>query len=177
MITTTWYLIEGVNPEPWTAPTFTRRGSGGYATKNAQLIAFQNALAEQILAIRPNVRPTVEDLALDVWIWRELEVYQTATGRKQTRHVADRSNILKATEDALQGHKPSDDCPFYRPEGILFKNDKQIVDGSTTIVEQLVGTQPCILLRVRDPLETPRSTVGRSARSTMHFQKKLWMEV
>lgn len=152
MITPCFYLVTGVNPQPWRAPTVTK-----FSTfKNGPLAVYQNALAEAILDIRPDVVPTTEDIALDLWIWRELEKYETVTGRKQTSKRADRSNILKATEDALQARKNPDHPEWAK--GILFRNDVQVVAGSTTIVEQEIGTEPKILLRIRPPGLTRQAT-------------------
>jgi len=166
MITPTFYLVKGVQPQPWTAPTFTRGRSKTVTFKNGPLDIYQRALAEAILDIRPDVVPTTEDIALDLWIWRELEQYETESGRKQTTHRADRSNILKATEDALQKSKEA-------LRGILFLNDVQVVSGNTVIVEQEIGTEPCVLVKIGPP----SFGIGPLARANLEINGRSWVEI
>lgn len=135
----TTFIIEGLVSEPWTAPTFVRRGNGGYASKNERLRIYQNALAEAVRDKYPNAPCLDCDITFDLYIWRELEQYETESGRRQTRKRADRSNLLKATEDALQG--------------ILFFNDRQIRDGRTHVVKQEVGIESLIEIRIEEWVE------------------------
>lgn len=121
-------FITELNPEPWAMPTIgtARRGKNVYptTTKNGIQEAYQEGLKGSVAAAYPNLEPFPDDmkLQLEIYVWRALDTYQTATGRTHTRHVADATNIQKATEDALQG--------------ILFKNDTQVKRCSTEIIEQ-----------------------------------------
>lgn len=138
-MTSVWYLVEGINPEPWTAPTASMFRKGGRVmartSKNEALRTYQQAIADEIAAeVAPWDFHAEGELELDVWFWRNLDQYRSDSGRLITRKRADRSNLLKAFEDALQG--------------VAFKNDVQIVSGRTTIVKQSVGVDPRILFRL-----------------------------
>lgn len=148
----TYLLLDGANPEPWTAPegAVGRRGGKSFVMmhKSAQLDAYQKMIAETVAGILPdNYEPTAADIVLDVWFWRRLEQYQSATNRTITKKVADRSNMLKAFEDALQGVRLKKDGPAI---GALFLNDRQVVAGETYVVAQRVDVEPMIFLRMYD---------------------------
>lgn len=130
-------VIEGLNPEPWTAPDISmeRRGSRTYprASKSPILAAYQEALRENIAEAYPDL-PMMPDvhLQLSFHFWRKLDLYKTATGRNMQRKVADATNLQKATEDALQG--------------ILFKNDNQVKRVASEIVAEGVDVEPHIVV-------------------------------
>jgi Holliday junction resolvase RusA-like endonuclease len=146
MLEPTYYLIEGINPEPWVAGTAYRRGHRGVGVAKSQALTdYQNAIAEAINdALADDHKPYTEELELQVWLWRCLDKYQTESGRWQTRHRADLTNMLKALEDALQARKAMPDFPG------LIKNDVQIVVSQVSVVAQATDVHPMILLRLQN---------------------------
>jgi Holliday junction resolvase RusA-like endonuclease len=137
VIETLKITIRGVTPEPWTAGTAFRRGPRGVGiAKNAALVAYQEAVKE---ALREQFtgEPITDDIVLDVWFWRQLATYEGPSGRMVTKHRCDLSNMVKAFEDACQG--------------ILFKNDNQVVRNSACIVGQSKDIESMIIVRISDP--------------------------
>lgn len=133
-------VINGINPEPWTSPTASVIRAGGKPRpqlhKNARLRNYQEAVQE-VIAPELTTRSELfsdDNLDLQCFFWRQIEQYQTATGRNQSRHAADASNLLKALEDALQG--------------LVFKNDRQVRRAQTTIVKQEKNIEPKIIVLV-----------------------------
>lgn len=149
-----FFVLLDLNPEPWQAPQGSIANHGGRPFvamhKTAQLEAYQNAVDESLRDVLPDgFKQITEEVRLDVWFWRRLESYQ-GEKRMVTKHRADRSNLLKAFEDALQG--PPKKGKGEKREGVLIKNDVQIVAGLTRIVEQSKETEPRIVIRVTDPV-------------------------
>jgi Holliday junction resolvase RusA-like endonuclease len=147
-----WYIIEGINPEPWTAPTAMtgRKGGKTFArlVQSDTLRSFQLAVKEEFPDQNGHVDMAVTDVALQFFIWRQLPSYEIEDGRKSRRHVADATNLQKALEDALQG--------------ILFKNDRQVTSVSTTIVEQAETTTPLILIHMEAAEPVPAWVMGQA---------------
>lgn len=122
----TWYLIEGINPEPW------RASEGSLGRKNGKVFIqfhkpgtvrdYQEALKETFLAEYPDASITESVISLELIFWRQMT------------NVADATNLQKSTEDALQG--------------VLFKNDQQVKFVSSYIAEQLPDTDPAILIGI-----------------------------
>lgn len=133
------YWIEGINPLPWTAPGIgvVRRGGKPVPTtyKDGGLAAYQeavrDALEDQVAGETPETY-AAPSVWLRFYLWRELPSYQGDGARRSTRNVADATNMQKALEDACQG--------------VLFKNDRQVKDIATVIVEQSPTTQPFIVI-------------------------------
>lgn len=145
-----YLLLDGCNPEPWTAPqgAIGRRGGKPFVMmhKSAQLDTYQKTVAEAVADILPDdFVPFIEELVLDVWFWRRLDSYKSEAGKTVTKHRADRSNLLKAFEDALQGVAMEKDAPKV---GCVYINDVQIVSGETSIVEQTKTVDPMIFVRL-----------------------------
>lgn len=132
-------VMKGLNPEPWTSPTASVGRKGGRVIpqlhKNARLRNYQAAIKEMLekQGMTP-VYQNKEPVELHCFFWRQIERYETATGRKQSRHKADATNLLKALEDALQG--------------FAFKNDSQVQLARSCIVEQKPETEPKIVVVV-----------------------------
>lgn len=118
-----WYILE-VNPEPWAVgPIAYARRAGkmtAYMGQNAQLAAYKEAVQEALLEQNPE--QINGEVSLRFYFWRTQADYETLQGRRARKHEADVTNLQKATEDALQG--------------ILFKNDKDVVDVRSVRVEQ-----------------------------------------
>ncbi len=127
------YFVGGINPEPWTAPSFARRNKGkSDVYKSESLRVYQEAIAEEFVRLYPNVKPTDEPCEITFCFWRELGRYKVGDGRKSQRHVADATNMQKATEDALQG--------------ILYTNDNLVTIVRSVIMQQDEDTDPGVLI-------------------------------
>jgi len=117
------YFVLDINPEPWAVgPAGVARKNGKlipYIGPNKQLQAYQNAIKELI-----GEQPKFIDgkILLRFYFWRNRAEYETPQARTHRKHEADTTNLQKATEDALQG--------------ILFKNDKDVVDIHSKMVAQ-----------------------------------------
>ena len=119
------YLLNNINPEPWTPGQIGVRNHKRFMYKDAKLTAFQKAVASQLKQDYPEITKLEGDFTLHMWFWRSTE------GGGQP---ADRTNLQKATEDALQG--------------VLFKNDRCSISGYSEIVEQGPDVEPCIIIEV-----------------------------
>lgn len=128
-----WFLVEGINPEPWQASEASSgRAKGGKTFvrfhKPQGLADYQEALKANFKERYPDVEPASGTAEVVFYFWREVNVDSKAK-------VADATNLLKATEDALQG--------------LLYVNDKQNKHVQSYIVEQLADTEPMILIGIR----------------------------
>ena len=134
-----WFLIEGVNPEPWTASQAATGRKGGQRVvsfyKSEQLKVYQEAIKAEMKQNYPDLVPVEGDLEIEFYFWRQLTEYKTETDRQSRSHHADATNMQKALEDALQK--------------ILFKNDRWVRRITSTVVEQEVTTESQILIGVR----------------------------
>lgn len=153
---THWYLIDGINPEPWTA------SEGSIGRKNGKLYVqyhkqeglrmYQAALQEAFERDYPHVRPIGGNnvrIELQFYFWRQLVNYESDSGKSVQRHQADVTNLQKATEDALQG--------------ILYVNDRDVQRVTSMIMEQMPRTQPAILICVA-PTVPPYHDIDIKAR-------------
>lgn len=118
-----WFVLD-LNPEPWAiGPVgYARRGGkmSAYVGRNQQLDAYKEAVRE---ALGPgHVLITDSLVELRFYFWRNRADYNTSQARTHRKHEADLTNLQKATEDALQG--------------VLFKNDKDVHDVHSIMVEQ-----------------------------------------
>lgn len=133
-----YYLVEDLNPEPWTASegSVGRKGGKTFVLfhKPTQLRNYQEALTEMFKQQNPQARLYTGNLELHFYFWRELASYETPTGRQGRAHIADATNLQKSTEDALQG--------------ILYKNDRDIRCIQSVIVSQTPSTIPAILIGI-----------------------------
>ena len=106
-----WYVLD-CNPEPWAiGPVGFARKSGklsAYVGRNAQLDNYKKTVAEAIEDESPVMMTGEVDITF--YFWRRQIAYTTPQARTHRKHEADATNMLKSTEDALQG--------------ILYKNDK-----------------------------------------------------
>lgn len=121
------FFIEGLNPEPWSAPMVQRRQS----FKSERLINYQAGLRTEIAAemeSRGLERFTAETapfgVCLNLQFWRDTE----------HGNVADLTNLIKSTEDALQ--------PGPDGEGGVVDNDRLVVALSGRIIKQEKGALP-----------------------------------
>lgn len=130
-----WYILE-VNPEPWAVGpiAYARRGGkmSAYMGQNAQLNAYKEALKEEIANKNPKMLEG--KITLQLFFWRRRDDYETPQGKRARKHEADTTNLQKATEDAMQG--------------ILYKNDKDVVDVHSRMIEQDVATRGRVVIGV-----------------------------
>lgn len=130
----TTIIISDINPEPWTAPSVAigrKKGGGLYPQvySSAALKAYQSAIRESLTKA-----PVEHDVVLRFYFWRQLPAYDTERARRARKHEADATNLQKALEDALQGY--------------MFKNDRQVQDVRSIIMEQAHGTRPMIVIQM-----------------------------
>lgn len=134
-----WYVIPGVNPIPWTAPEVAIGRKNGkpfpIVHSAAELKNYKEAVAEGVRERYPDTEMIEDEIALTFFFYRQLPVYEKgAKGRKSRSHVADATNMQKATEDALQG--------------VLFKNDRQVVHAESWVMSQAEDTDPLIVVNL-----------------------------
>lgn len=132
------YMLFGINPVPWKSPNVGIGRRNGKVVpqvyKAAELAAYQEAIREQMSQVVPQaILETHERLALTFYLWRN-------AGTKAD-HTSDATNLQKALEDALQG--------------VLFKNDRNIVHVQTWIMEQGAGVSPKIVIEIEEAPEPP----------------------
>lgn len=124
-----------INPDPWAiGPLSIGKRNGKFfpiVGRNNQLDAFKQAIREELESqdIGMVDYPTYR---LSFWFWRRLD--SNTAGTK--KHVADTTNLQKATEDALQG--------------VLIENDRNVVDVHSVTVAQNPTVKPGILIRIED---------------------------
>lgn len=128
--------FDGVNPEPWTAPTASVGRSGGRAFvrmhKSEALRVYQEAVKAEFRRLRPELEPTSAPIELTFVLWRQRTQYQDSAKRTRTKNAADATNMQKALEDALQG--------------VLFENDRQVVSVCTRVMAQGIDVEPRIII-------------------------------
>lgn len=134
--------IEGINPEPWTAPDISigyGKGRRPYpqVSRGGRLKAFQQAITESIEIAYPHgLKPFQPGTPLRVTFlfWRQLDSYTVESGRTASRNVADATNMQKAMEDALQG--------------VLFGNDRDNKSVKSVVMEEGPNVKPRIVVMI-----------------------------
>lgn len=111
-----------------------RKGKGHYVQfgANGVLETYQHAIRQSLTEQGATVHEP--DYSLRIWIARQIVQYQSTSGRKVTRNEADGTNILKGTEDALQG--------------ILITNDRRCAQGHWLMMGQDKDVIPLILIEL-----------------------------
>lgn len=126
------YFVQGINPEPWEAPTASLGRKGGkhyvHMHKNDGLRAYQEGFKSAFLEQNPDWQYFDTPIELTFYFWRQKD---HAESRAAT---ADATNLQKATEDALQG--------------VLYPNDQLVHKVTSCIVEQEQSTEPKVLILV-----------------------------
>lgn len=137
--------LDGINPEPWQAPLGSVGRKNGHnfvrmSTPPKQL-AYQTAIRETIDTAYPQYAPDQGDdylfpkglaLSIKYWFWRKRDKYQTESGRNMTANEVDLTNLVKATEDCLQGR--------------LIWNDVEVAHSEAWMVQQGVDVRPHIMI-------------------------------
>ena len=134
-----WHWLDGINPEPWTAPNMAvQHGQGGrahpVAYKSLGLRVYQEAVKEELDGRATLIFDPGTPITLDFYFWRKLPDYTTDESRRARKHEADATNMQKALEDALQG--------------VLFENDRDVKRISSEIMEQGHDVEPRIGIRI-----------------------------
>jgi Holliday junction resolvase RusA-like endonuclease len=128
-----WFLLE-INPEQWAIGDISvGRKNGGLfpiVGRNAQLYNYQQGVKELLDGIQ--MLPEGK-YRLEFFFWRQQITYQ-GTRKKVKKNQVDATNLQKALEDALQG--------------VLFGNDRDVVDIHSVIVEQGPNVKPMVVLGV-----------------------------
>lgn len=128
-----WYVLE-VNPEQWAIGDVSvgRKNGKLYPSvgRNAELYNYQQAVKE--ILDGSQMLPEGK-YRLEFFFWRQQSVY-TGAKKKVKKNQVDATNLQKALEDALQG--------------VLFGNDRDVVDIHSVIVEQGPDVRPLIVLGV-----------------------------
>lgn len=137
-MTELWFHV-GVNPEPWAVGPigYNRRGGkmGAYMGRNQQLDAYENAVKEAVQA-QYNGPMLTGKLSVEFFFWRHRAEYTTPQARTHRKHDADATNMLKATEDALQG--------------VLYANDKDNAEVRARIMAQGPDVEGQIVIHITD---------------------------
>lgn len=130
-----WFVLD-VNPEPWAIGPVGVSRTGGklrpYVGRNAQLFAFQETVKA---ALEGSPEMEAGKYSVRLILWRERAEYETPQARTHRKHEADATNMQKAFEDALQG--------------VLFKNDKDVIDIHTSVIKQGPGVHGKIVLGIK----------------------------
>jgi Holliday junction resolvase RusA-like endonuclease len=132
-----WYYAE-INPVPWTVPSISiRRSKNGkpypqlYSSET--LVTYKKALYGEIKKDYKLDEPTKSPVRLEFYFSRKIESFNTK-GRKRNSNYADATNLQKAAEDALQG--------------LLFVNDSQVTQVSSTVVAQDPDALPWVVVKL-----------------------------
>jgi Holliday junction resolvase RusA-like endonuclease len=141
-----WFVLD-VNPEPWAIGDLSvgRRGGKVFPMvgRNNQLHSYKEAIKEELGDPGLFIEGPIE---LRFWFWRRRDDYKTPQARTHRKHEADVTNMQKATEDALQG--------------VLFKNDKDVNDVHSVVVEQGPDVTPRVVVAIRAGTKFPRVMEG-----------------
>jgi len=133
-----WFLIEGINPEPWQASQASvgRKGGKNFVQfyKPESLRFYQESIQEYMTEHHPQAVELPGDISLVFYFWRQLTLNEMFEGKNRRTHVADATNLQKSLEDALQN--------------VLYQNDRNIKDIRSHIVEQGQDTLPRILIAI-----------------------------
>lgn len=146
-----WYVMD-VNPEPWVVgPINVIRKGGHFIPKvgqDVQLADYQKAIKQFLEDQNPVM---VEGkVRLTFLFWRQQTAYQTQRGRRHRRHEADLTNMIKATEDALQGVVIGNDRDTREVAGYIIQQGPD-VRGRVIVCVEPAG-MPYILREVPDEI-------------------------
>jgi Holliday junction resolvase RusA-like endonuclease len=122
------YEVSDINPEPWTAPIGSKiRNNRTVFYQRNKLRNYKAALKKAFQRLYPNLPLQPGLLEVKFYFWRN--------NADSSGNLADGTNLLKSTEDALQG--------------IIYANDRYNLSGSFGIVEQGPNVNPRIWICVR----------------------------
>lgn len=140
-----WFKLF-LNPEPWAVGSVSiGKQDGkhvGRISPNPNLAAFQNAVKEEMQDV-PKL--SSEYRRFEFYFWRQQARYIDVADRVRQRNQADATNLQKGLEDALQG--------------ILFDNDREVVDIRSVMMSQGTHTNPLILIRAMRVWNSPYADI------------------
>lgn len=157
-----WYIIDGVNPEPWAASQASIGKRNGkmipHFHKPEQLRQYQESVKDLFPEQNPHFTKLEGEIELIFYFWRQLPIYEVGEG-KSTRQAAqaDATNMQKALEDALQG--------------ILYENDKDVRSVRSVIVAQGNECSPCILICAGTYADSEELDTVQDVRRTLAIPK------
>lgn len=139
MTTERWYVLP-LNPEGWAVGPLAVARTGGklrpFMGRNQQLHAYKEAVAEELVKRYGSLLPTDSEVELKVYAWQRLDSYTSHTGRKTRDKAADLTNIVKATEDAIQK--------------ILIKNDNKVMAQRNVIADRSPAIEGALVISIND---------------------------
>lgn len=140
-----------LNPEPWAIGPVgyaRRKGSmSAYVGRNQQLHAYQEAVRELLDGVEMMEGP----YKLTIYFWRNVAEYTTPAQRQARKHDADVTNLLKGTEDALQGILIGNDRDVRHVQGILVDQGPDVIPSVVIVCESWIKTNiPDDVLTVLD---------------------------
>lgn len=133
-------FVLDINPQPWAiGPVgYARKGGSmsAYVGQNKQLHAFQEAVREEI-----GQQPMIEGQhMLRMYFWRNRAEYTTPNQRQHRKHEADVTNMVKSTEDALQGILFGNDRDTRRVMGEIVEQGPDVAGRIVIVIEPYIGT-------------------------------------
>lgn len=134
----TKFFVLGLNPEPWAIGTISRGKNYSSISPNDTLLAYQNAVKEEL---EDEEMLDWEYVELTFYFWRQQTKYLDASDKIRQKNAADSTNLGKGLEDALQG--------------VLFKNDRIVRDVRSVIVAQGADVTPRIVIKA-NPFSTSK---------------------
>ena len=145
-----YLFIDGINPEPWTAPDVSigyGKGRRPYpiVSKGERLRFFQEAVKESIEMAYPHGFTLPEPgtpIRVTFLFWRQLDSYTKESGRTASRNVADATNMQKATEDALQKVLFGNDRDNKSVKSVVMAEGPDVAPRIIAIIEQ--GPDPML---------------------------------
>lgn len=130
-----WFVLD-VNPDPWEVGPMNVVRKGGvfrpFVGRSQKLDDYKKAVREAIMKGDQPYSFMTGKLSLTCWFWRNRAEYENPQARRYRSHDADATNLLKSTEDALQG--------------LLYDNDKDNVHVQGYIVAQGPNVQPAVII-------------------------------
>lgn len=133
-----WFVLD-VNPEPWEIGPLNVVRRGGhfrpFVGRSQQLHDYKLAVVEAIRKSGQDYFMMEGNVSLTCWFWRHMADHASWQARRWRAHEADDTNLLKATEDALQG--------------LLYDNDKNNVHVQGFVVAQGPDVEPGLIVCVK----------------------------
>lgn len=132
-----WYQFH-VNPEPWAVGPVSVGKRGGkmipVVGRNQQMDAYKSAIREELEEDYPSSESFIlpPSYSLDFFFWRRLDASSDGSRRQ---HQADTTNMVKATEDALQGILIGNDRDVLRVQGITVAQGPEVIPGVVVRIE------------------------------------------
>lgn len=135
-----WFVVP-LNPEPWAVgPLSVGRRNGRpfpMMGRNQQLYHYQEAVRGELERQRAELlalNDEVDGYELVFMFHQVLETWTSQSGRASQDKEADLTNLVKATEDAIQG--------------VLIENDRAVRKQTNYVERSLAGATPYVVIGV-----------------------------